>query len=54
MLMYDLPSTVRGIEAYSKTWTFFDNSRTGPVPFDPRDISVKAGDEVGVATCEIH
>jgi ketosteroid isomerase-like protein len=54
MLMYDFPSTVRGIEAYNETWTSFDNSRTGPVTFDPRDISVRAGDEVGFATCEIH
>jgi ketosteroid isomerase-like protein len=54
MLMYDFPSTVRGIEAYDKTWTFFDNSRTGRVTFVPRDISVKAGDAVAFATCEIH
>jgi ketosteroid isomerase-like protein len=54
MLMYDFPATVRGIEAYDKTWTFFDNSRTGRVTFDPRDIAVTAGDAVGFATCEIH
>lgn len=54
MLMYDFPSTVRGIDAYSKTWDFFDDSRTGPVTFDPRDISVKAGDDLAFGICEIH
>lgn len=54
ILMYDFPSTVRGIEAYSKTWDFFDDSRTGRVTFDPRDISVKAGPDLAFATCEIH
>jgi ketosteroid isomerase-like protein len=54
MLMYDFPATVRGIDAYSKTWDFFDDSRTGPVIFAPRDIAVKAGADVAYATCEIH
>lgn len=54
MLMYDFPSTVRGIDAYGATWDFFDNSRKGPVTFDPRDITVTAGDDLGFATCEIH
>lgn len=54
MLMYDFPSTVRGIDAYSKTWDFFDDSRTGPVTFDARDISVKADGNLAFATCEIH
>lgn len=54
MLMYDFPATVRGIDAYSETWDFFDDSRTGRVTFEPRDISVKASDDLGFATCEIH
>lgn len=54
MLMYDFPATVRGVDAYSKTWDFFDNSRSGPVTFDPRDISVKADSDLAFATCEIH
>jgi ketosteroid isomerase-like protein len=54
ILMYDFPSTVRGIDAYSKTWDFFDDSRAGPVTFDPRDISIKADDDLAFATCEIH
>lgn len=54
MLMYDFPSTVRGIDAYGKTWDFFDDSRTGSVTFVPRDISVKADEILAFATCEIH
>jgi ketosteroid isomerase-like protein len=54
LLMYDFPATVRGIDAYSKTWDFFDDSRTGPVTFEARDISVKADDDLAFATCEIH
>ncbi len=54
LLMYDFPATVRGIDAYRATWQFFDDSRTGPVTFEPRDISVTAGDDVGFAACEIH
>lgn len=54
MLMYDFPSTVRGIDAYAETWDFFDDSRTGPVTFDPRDITVTAGADLAFATCEIH
>jgi len=54
MLMYDFPSTVRGIDGYSRTWDFFDDSRTGHVTFDPREISVTAADDLAFATCEIH
>lgn len=54
LLMFDFPDTVRGLEAYDRTWAFFDDSRRGPVTFAPRDIQVMAGDDVGFATCEIH
>jgi ketosteroid isomerase-like protein len=54
LLMYDFPSTVHGIDAYGRTWDFFDDSRRGTVTFDPRDISVRADDHLAFATCEIH
>lgn len=54
VLMYDFPNTVRGIDAYDKTWQFFDDSRRGQVTFEPHDIEVTAGDNVAFASCEIH
>lgn len=54
VLMFDFPNTVRGIDAYDKTWRFFDDSRRGRVTFAPRDIEVTAGDDVAFASCEIH
>jgi ketosteroid isomerase-like protein len=53
-LMFDFPDTVRGIDAYDKTWQFFDDSRRGPVSFAPRDIKVTASDSVAFASCIIH
>ena len=52
--MFDFPNTVRGIDAYAKTWDFFDESRRGRVAFEPRDIRVTSGDDVAFASCEIH
>lgn len=54
LLMFDFPNTVRGIDAYDRTWQFFDDSRRGPVTFEPRDIQVTAGEDVAFASCEIH
>lgn len=54
VLMFDFPNTVSGIDAYDKTWQFFDDSRRGQVIFEPRDVKVTAGDDVAFASCEIH
>lgn len=42
LLMFDFPNTVRGIDAYEKIWQFFDDSRKGPVMFEPRDNRIAA------------
>lgn len=52
--MFDFPDTVRGIEAYSRTWDFFDDSGRGAVTFAPGEIAVTAGDRAGFAVCEVH
>lgn len=54
LTMFDFPNTVRGIDAYDKTWQFFDDSRQGPVTFTPRDIKITVGEDVAFASCEIH
>jgi len=50
----DFPETVRGIEAYDKTWRFFFDNPCGPIRGVPRDIEVTAGDDVAFATCLVH
>ena len=54
LLIFDFPDTVRGIDAYDKTWQFFDDSRRGTVTCEPRDVQVTAGEDVASASCEIH
>jgi uncharacterized protein (TIGR02246 family) len=54
VLMFDFPSTARGIEAYAKTWDFFFDSQRGPITFAPSDLRVTAGDDVAFATCNMH
>jgi ketosteroid isomerase-like protein len=54
VLMFDFPSTARGIEAYAKTWDFFFDSQRGPITFAPSDLRVTAGDDVAFATCSMH
>ena len=54
IVMIDFPNTVRGIDAYSATWDFFDDSRRGEVTFAPSGIEVTAGADVAFAHCDIH
>lgn len=54
LVMIDFPNTVRGLEAYAKTWDFFDDSRRGEVTFAPSNLEVTAGDTVAFAHCDIH
>lgn len=54
IVMIDFPNVVRGIDAYARTWDFFDASRRGIVTFTPRDIEVTAGDDVAFAHCRVH
>jgi ketosteroid isomerase-like protein len=54
LLMYDFPDTVRGIEAYDRTWDFFFDQQRGPITFSPSNLQATAGDSVGFVTCEVH
>ena len=54
LLMFDFPATVRGLDAYDRTWDFFFANPRGPISFVPRDITVVASDEVAFASCEMH
>ena len=54
LLMFDFTETVRGIEAYDKTWDFFFAAPKGTIRFTPRDIEVTAGAEVAFATCHVR
>lgn len=54
LVMFDCPDIVRGIDAYSRTWDFFDDSRRGAITFAPGAITVTAGDTAGFASCEVH
>ena len=54
MLMFDFPSTVRGLEDYNRTWDFFFDAPRGPIIFEPSEITVTAGQDAAFATCEIH
>ena len=53
-MMFDFPATVRGLDAYDRTWDFFFANPRGPISFVPRDITVVASDEVAFASCEMH
>ena len=54
LLMFDFPASVRGLDAYDKTWDFFFAKPKGPISFVPRDIEVTAGDNVAFASCLVH
>ena len=54
LLMFDFPATVRGLDAYNKTWDFFFANPRGPISFVPRDLVVIADNEVAFASCEMH
>lgn len=54
LLMFDFPNTVKDIDAYSRTWQFFDDSRRGPVTFRPSDVRIHVGGDVAFASCDIH
>lgn len=54
VVMFDFPNTVRGLDAYTRTWDFFDDSRRGEVTFRPGKIEVTAGDDVAFVHYEVH
>jgi ketosteroid isomerase-like protein len=54
LLMFDFPNTVKGIEAYDKSWDFFFDSQRGPITFAPSELEVTAGEDVAFATCVVH
>ena len=54
LLMFDFPNSVRGLDAYARTWDFFYADPRGPIRFEPREIEVTAGDQVAFASCLVH
>ena len=54
VIMFDLPSTVRGIGAHNETWDFFFDRPQGSIKFVPHDLDVTAGVDVAFAPCVIH
>ena len=46
LLMFDFPSTVRGLEDYDRTWDFFFDAPRGPIVFEPSEITVTAGQDI--------
>jgi ketosteroid isomerase-like protein len=54
LLMYDFPTTVRGLPAYASTWDFFYANPRGPISFEPHDLEVTASGDVAFATCVIR
>ena len=54
VLMFDFPSTLRGIRAYDETWNFFFAEPEGPITFVPGELEVTAGDNVAFSTCTIR
>lgn len=54
LLMFDFPATVRGLDAYDRTWDFFFANPRGPISFVPRDTMVVASDDVAFASCMVH
>lgn len=54
VLMFDFPDEVRGLDAYARTWDFFDRSRRGAVTFQPTNIEATAGDRIAFVTCMVH
>ena len=54
LLMFDFPGTVKGLDAYDKTWDFFFADPLGPISFVPREIAVSAGDDIAFVSCMVH
>jgi ketosteroid isomerase-like protein len=54
LLMFDFPNTVRGLDAYNETWDFFFANPRGPIVFEPREMSIVAGDDVAFASSLFH
>ena len=54
LLMFDFPGTVKGLDAYDKTWDFFFANPLGPISFIPREIAVSAGDDIAFVSCMVH
>lgn len=54
LLMFDFPGTVRGLDAYDRTWDFFFANPRGPISFVPSEIKIVAGDDVAFASCLVH
>ncbi|CDN50967.1 YybH family protein [Neorhizobium galegae] len=54
LLMFDFPNTIRGIEAYNKTWDFFFDKPKGPITYAPTNLAITAGQDVAFVTCEVH
>ena len=54
LLMFDFPCTVKGFDAYDKTWDFFFANPLGPISFVPREIMVTASDDVAFASCMVQ
>lgn len=54
MLLFDFPATVRGPDAYDRTWNFFFANPRGSISFVPCDMVVTADNEVAFVSCEMH
>lgn len=54
LLMFDFPGTVKGLDAYGKTWDFFFTDPQGVISFVPREIAVSAGDDIAFVSCMVH
>ena len=54
LLMFDFPGTVKGLDAYDKTWDFFFANPLGPISFVPREVEVTASDDVAFASCMVQ
>ena len=54
LLMFDFPGTVKGLDAYDKTWDFFFTAPQGVISFVPREIAVSAGDDIAFVSCMVH
>ena len=54
LLMFDFAGTVKGLDAYDKTWDFFFANPLGLISFVPREIVVTASDDVAFASCMVQ
>ena len=53
LLMFDFPGTVKGLDAYDRTWDFFFTDPLGPISFVPREIAVTASDDITFVSCMV-